>query len=80
MIIKLRPIKQVQNEETGDDGEVFLMFLLNPIFAMVFCLNLIGMVKRLHQGEEKVTKNAFWLTFSGIFIVTTITWMPMYMY
>lgn len=60
----------------------FLMamsFLLNPILAVVFCLNLTSYLKKLITTKEQNTKgNIFWMCFASAFIVFTLTWMFAY--
>ena len=57
--------------------EVFLGmgYFLNPIFAIVFCFNLVEIISKLVKGNEKIGKNHLWLTISFTYIVTFLTWM-----
>ena len=51
-------------------------FLLNPILAIVFCLNLTSYLKKLIVTKETNTKgNILWMCIASAFIVFTITWM-----
>lgn len=54
---------------------VIMGLFLNPILAVVFCLNLISIIKKANQ-EKKVStqKNTMWATISFVYIVTCLTW------
>lgn len=49
---------------------------LNPIFAIVFCLNLVAIIKKAKNDKYVDTSaNTFWLTLSAVYITFSITWM-----
>ncbi|MED3804520.1 hypothetical protein P4562_21730 [Lysinibacillus xylanilyticus] len=51
-------------------------FLLNPVFAIVFCLNLTGFIKKTVNNSEASTRsNIFWMCIAATFIIMTLTWM-----
>ncbi|WP_432353718.1 hypothetical protein [Sporosarcina sp. A2] len=50
---------------------VFINFYLMPIFAIVFSLNLVGVIKKVKKDESTAT-NTFWLTSSFALIVWSI--------
>lgn len=54
---------------------VFMGLFLNPILAVVFCLNLISIIKKSNQ-EKKVStqKNTVWVTISFAYIIFSLTW------
>lgn len=54
---------------------VFMGLFLNPILAVVFCLNLISIIKKSNQ-EKKVStqENAVWVTISFAYIIFSLTW------
>ena len=52
-----------------------MSFIINPILAIVFCFNLVEIIKKAKQGENAIDKNFLWLTISGVYIITSITWM-----
>lgn len=45
---------------------------LMPILAIIFCLNLIEIIKKVKK-DESTTKNTFWMTTSFILIVWSIS-------
>lgn len=54
---------------------VIMGFFLNPIFAVVFCLNLISIIKKGNRDKKTSTeKNTMWATISFVYIVTCLTW------
>lgn len=54
---------------------VVMGFYLNPIFAVIFCLNLISIIKKVERDEKKNTqKNTIWATISFVYIITSLTW------
>ncbi|PYF06253.1 hypothetical protein [Ureibacillus chungkukjangi] len=58
------------------DSLLAISFLLNPILAVVFCLNLTSYLKKLTITKVLNTKgNIFWMCFASAFIVFTLTWM-----
>lgn len=61
----------------GDMLEIFtgLGFFLNPIFAIIFCINLIEIIKKTNEGKVSISKNAIWVTISFTYIITILTWM-----
>ena len=44
---------------------------LMPILCVIFCLNLVSILKKL-KHEEKTTVNTFWLTISFTLIMWSI--------
>lgn len=54
---------------------VLMGLFLNPILAVVFCLNLISIIKKANQ-EKKVStqKNTVWVTISFAYIIFSLTW------
>ncbi|QUG41673.1 hypothetical protein KD050_20830 [Psychrobacillus sp. INOP01] len=49
---------------------------LNPILAIVFCLNLVALIKKVSSDSNASTsKNTFWMTISATYIMFSITWM-----
>ena len=45
---------------------------LNPVFAVVFCINLVSVIKKVKSDKE--TKwNTFWISVSFAYIVFSIT-------
>lgn len=54
---------------------VFMGIFLNPILAVVFCLNLISIIKKANRDEKISTeKNTVWVTISFVYIITCLTW------
>ena len=52
--------------------------LLMPIFCISFCLNLVSIIKKA-VNKEDTARNTFWLTFSFIVIVWSISlFAPLY--
>ncbi len=45
--------------------------LLMPILCVIFCLNLVSILKKVKR-EEKTTVNTFWLTISFTLIMWSI--------
>lgn len=54
---------------------VQMSFIVNPILAIVFFINLIEIIKKANLGEEAIDKHVMWVTISGTYIISTITWM-----
>ena len=54
---------------------VLMGLFLNPILAVVFCLNLISIINKANQ-EKKVStqKNTVWVTISFAYIIFSLTW------
>lgn len=53
-----------------------LGFFLNPIFAVVFCVNLVIIIQKLSEdSKSNIDKSAMWLSISFTYIVTILTWM-----
>lgn len=49
---------------------------LNPILAIVFCLNLAAIIKKAKKDKYVDTSaNTFWMTLSAVYITFSITWM-----
>lgn len=54
---------------------VVIGIFLNPILAVIFCLNLISIIKKGNQDEKISTqKNTIWATISFVYIITSLTW------
>ena len=50
---------------------VFFNIYVIPIFAIIFCLNLVEIIKKIKK-DQSTTKNTFWLTTSFVLIVWSI--------
>lgn len=51
---------------------VVMGLFLNPILAVVFCLNLISIIKKTNQDEKiSMQKNTLWATISFVYIMTS---------
>ncbi|HWI46909.1 MAG TPA: hypothetical protein VNU45_01625 [Rummeliibacillus sp.] len=50
---------------------IFIGFYLIPIFSIIFCLNLVAIMKKI-KVEEKTSVNTFWLTTSFLLIMWSI--------
>ncbi|HHY75058.1 MAG TPA: hypothetical protein GX497_17935 [Bacillus bacterium] len=49
-------------------------FLINPIFAIVFCINLISLIKKVAKDPNAdIEKHAVRLTISATYIVLSLT-------
>lgn len=60
--------------------EYFFFFVgiyFMPVLAIIFCLNLVGIIKKV-KHDESTKGNTFWMTTSFIFIVWTISILSMY--
>ncbi|MFJ7935933.1 hypothetical protein [Sporosarcina sp. NPDC096371] len=56
-------------------------FYLNPILAIVFCLNLVAIIKKISaDNKSNTSKNTFWLTISFMYIVWSITTAALFAY
>ncbi|MCJ1908434.1 hypothetical protein [Planococcus ruber] len=54
---------------------VVMGLFLNPILAVVFCLNVISLIKKSSQDPKISTqKNTIWATISFVYIVASLTW------
>ena len=54
---------------------VVMGLFLNPILAIVFCLNLISIIKKSNRNDKISTqKNTLWATISFVYIVASLTW------
>ena len=54
---------------------VIMGLFLNPVFAVVFCLHLISIIKKANRNEEmSMKKNTIWATISFVYIITALTW------
>ncbi|GGI11548.1 hypothetical protein [Gottfriedia solisilvae] len=51
-----------------------ISFLLMPILATIFCVNLVEIMKKI-KDDLPIATNSFWLTISFIFIVWPIAVM-----
>lgn len=52
----------------------FIGLLLMPILCVIFCLNLVSILKKV-KHEEKTTVNTVWLTISFTLIMWSIAWL-----
>ncbi|MEK5038498.1 hypothetical protein [Sporosarcina sp. FSL K6-3457] len=60
---------------------IIAAFYLNPILAIVFCLNLVAIIKKMSADSKSDTsKNTFWLTISFMYIVWSITAAALFAY
>lgn len=50
----------------------FFGVILMPILAIIFCLNLVEIIKKV-KNDETTKKNTFWMTTSFVLIVWTIS-------
>lgn len=50
---------------------MFIGFFLMPILCLIFCLNLVSILKKV-KHEENTTVNTFWLTISFTLIMWSI--------
>lgn len=51
-------------------------FLLNPILALVFSLNLCIFIIRVSKNDyTKIKTNIVWICISSMYIIFTLTWM-----
>lgn len=50
---------------------IIIGFYLMPIPAIIFCLNLVEIIKKV-KNDESTSANTFWLTTSFILIVWSI--------
>lgn len=54
---------------------VVISIFLNPILAVIFCLNLISIIKKSNRDEKISTqKNTIWATIPFVYIITSLTW------
>lgn len=49
----------------------FIGFYFMPILAIIFCMNLVSIIKKVHK-EQPTATNTLWLTASFVLIVWTI--------
>lgn len=52
-------------------ASIYIGWLLMPILCVIFCLNLVSILKRV-KHEEKTTVNTVWLTISFTLIMWSI--------
>ena len=52
----------------------FIGLFLMPILCIIFCLNLVSILKKV-KHEEKTTVNTVWLTISFTLIMWSIAWL-----
>ncbi|RXJ04439.1 hypothetical protein DS745_03370 [Anaerobacillus alkaliphilus] len=53
---------------------LYFAIFLNPILAIIFCLNLVEIIRKISANTEaETTKHTFWMTISLVYIVGTIT-------
>ncbi|MBD7943211.1 hypothetical protein H9650_03695 [Psychrobacillus sp. Sa2BUA9] len=50
---------------------IYIGWLLMPILCIIFCLNLVSILKKV-KHEEKTTVNTVWLTISFTLIMWSI--------
>ncbi len=50
---------------------LIITFYLTPFLAIIFCLNLVEIMKKVKR-EESTTGNTFWLTTSFVLMVWSI--------
>ena len=55
----------------------FIGFYLMPILAIIFCLNLVAIIKKV-KDDQTTAPNTFWMTTSFVLIVWTIVLHAMY--
>ncbi|WP_298469678.1 hypothetical protein [uncultured Psychrobacillus sp.] len=51
---------------------VIIGAVLMPILAIIFCLNLVEIIKKV-KNDESTTKNTFWLTTTFMLIAWSIS-------
>lgn len=51
---------------------VFICIYVMPILAIIFCLNLVEIIKKVKK-EQSFSNNTFWLTASFVLIVWSIS-------
>ncbi|CEG27214.1 hypothetical protein BN1002_02070 [Bacillus sp. B-jedd] len=49
----------------------FINVFLTPVLAIVFCLNLVSIIKK-SKTDESTSVNTFWMTISFVLIVWSI--------
>ncbi|MFB5089371.1 hypothetical protein PGC35_19635 [Psychrobacillus sp. PGGUH221] len=52
----------------------FIGLFLMPILCIIFCLNLVSILKKV-KHEEKTTVHTVWLTISFTLIMWSIAWL-----
>ena len=55
----------------------FVAYFIVPILAIIFCLNLVAIIKAVHASEP-TRKYTFWLTSSFVVIVWSISLLTAY--
>ena len=55
-------------------ASAFIGLFLMPIMCIIFCLNLVSILKKV-KHEEKTTVNTVWLTISFTLIMWSIAWL-----
>ncbi|PYF08444.1 hypothetical protein [Ureibacillus chungkukjangi] len=50
---------------------IFISFYFTPILAIIFCLNLVAILKKI-KSEQPTAKNTFWLTTSFVLMAWSI--------
>lgn len=51
----------------------YMGWLFMPIWCIIFCLNLVSILKKV-KNEEKTTTNTVWLIISFTIIMWSIAW------
>ena len=51
---------------------LFISVYLMPILAIIFCINLVEIMKKVKR-EERTASNTFWLTASFVLMVWSIS-------
>lgn len=52
----------------------YINFFLTPVLGIIFCLNLVAIIKKVKSGE-KTGANTFWLTASFTLVAWSIAIM-----
>lgn len=47
-------------------------FYLNPVFAVVFCINLVSLIKKV-KSDKETKQNTIWISVSFAYIVFSIS-------
>ena len=55
----------------------FIGFYLMPLLAIIFCLNLVAIIKNV-KNDQTTAPNTFWMTTSFVLIVWTIAILAIY--
>ncbi|WHY84660.1 hypothetical protein QNH39_18660 [Neobacillus novalis] len=66
-----KKLQMRKNMENVIIAFLYIGWLLMPILCVIFCLNLVSILKKV-KNEEKTTVNTAWLTISFTLIVWSI--------